>query len=110
MVAHQPFAPDAIFTADVGQGSTPPRVLATPSRYIQGDGILAQLGHYLALVPGRHAVILISAGGLRRDGARIRRGLEEAGAIEADRLGQEVARRVGDAAYRSLHPGQEVHG
>jgi glycerol dehydrogenase len=78
MTDRQPFAPDSIFTG-ISRNSTPPRVLAAPSRYIQGNGVLAQLGHYLALVPSRHPVLLISAGGQQRDGAGIKRGLEEVG-------------------------------
>jgi len=78
MNVHELFAPDAIFGGGPA-GASPPRVLAAPSRYIQGDGVLSQLGRYLPLVPSRRAVILISAGGQRRDGARIAGGLEEAG-------------------------------
>jgi glycerol dehydrogenase len=79
MSAHQPFTPDAVFGAGATQGSTPPQVLAAPSRYIQGDGVLTQLGRYLALVPSRRTAVLISAGGQQRDGARVARGLESAG-------------------------------
>lgn len=78
MQTHELFMPNAVF-GDNAAGRMPPRVLAAPSRYIQGDGVLGQLGHYLALVPSRRTVILISAGGQQRDGARIARGLEQAG-------------------------------
>jgi hypothetical protein len=44
----------------------PPQVLAAPSRYIQGDGVLNHLGRYLTVVPTRRTAILISAGGPRR--------------------------------------------
>jgi hypothetical protein len=60
-----PFSPDAIFAAG---HATLPAVLAAPARYIQGNGVLGQLGQYLSLVPSRRPVILISAGGQRRDG------------------------------------------
>jgi glycerol dehydrogenase len=79
MHTHQPFAPDAVFASGSTHGSTPPQVLAAPSRYIQGDGILTQLGRYLTLVPSRCTAVLISAGGQQRNGARIARGLDEAG-------------------------------
>ena len=72
----QPFLPDAVFgTTD----RAPPQVLAAPSRYIQGDGVLADLGRYLAILRTRHAAILISAAGRQRDGARIEHGLRAAG-------------------------------
>ncbi len=71
-----PFLPDAVFgTTD----KPPPQVLAAPSRYIQGDGVLADLGRYLSIINSRHAAVLISAGGRQRDGLRIERGLKSAG-------------------------------
>jgi glycerol dehydrogenase len=69
-----PFQPDAIFG-----GAAPPQVLAAPSRYIQGDGVLGALGPYLSLIKSRGAAVLISAGGRNRDGARIEHGLKAAG-------------------------------
>ena len=71
-----PFLPDAVFGAS---NSPPPQVFAAPSRYIQGDGVLADLGRYLSLINSRHSAVLISAGGRRRDGVRIARGLQAAG-------------------------------
>ena len=71
-----PFLPGSVF------GSTdraPPQVLAAPSRYIQGDGVLADLGRYLSILRARHAAVLISAAGRKRDGERIERGLRAAG-------------------------------
>ena len=71
-----PFLPDTVFAH---QHHTPPQVLAAPSRYIQGDGVLADLGRYVAMINSRHAAVLISAGGHKRDGARIEQGLQAAG-------------------------------
>ena len=71
-----PFLPDAVFGTS---NSTPPQVFAAPSRYIQGDGVLAELGRYLSIINSRHPAVLISAGGRQRDGARIERGLQAAG-------------------------------
>lgn len=75
MHVHEPFLPTAIY----GGNANPPQVLAAPSRYIQGAGVLDQLGAYLALVPARRAAVLTSAGGARRAGARVRRSLDAAG-------------------------------
>jgi glycerol dehydrogenase len=71
-----PFLPDAVFACD---HRTPPQVLAAPSRYIQGDGVLAELGRYVAMINSRHAAVLISAGGRKREGARIEQSLKAAG-------------------------------
>ena len=71
-----PFFPDAVFG---GAHRKPPQVLAAPSRYIQGDGVLADLGRYVSIINSRHAAVLISAGGRQRDGARIAQGLQAAG-------------------------------
>lgn len=71
-----PFLPDAVFGTS---NRTPPQVFAAPSRYIQGDGVLAELGRYLSIINSRHTAVLISAGGRQRDGARIERGLQAAG-------------------------------
>ena len=80
MADRQPFTPHTVFGVGISSAEgTPPQVLAAPSRYIQGDGVLGQLGRYLPVVPSRRTAILISAGGQRRDGARIKAGLDAAG-------------------------------
>ena len=43
------------------------RVFISPSRYVQGPGELARLGEYTKAY-GVHALVIISAGGLRRFG------------------------------------------
>jgi glycerol dehydrogenase len=75
---HQPspFFPESVFQNALGPL---PQVLAAPSRYIQGAGVLDQLGGYLSLVPARRVVLYLTAGGERRDGARIKRSLDAAG-------------------------------
>ena len=76
----EPFSPHAVFGVGISAtDGVPPQVLAAPSRYIQGDGVLNQLGRYLAVMPTRCTAILISAGGQRREGARIKAGLDAAG-------------------------------
>jgi glycerol dehydrogenase len=80
MTDRQPFTPHTVFGVGISAAEgAPPQVLAAPSRYIQGDGVLAQLGRYLPVVPSRRTAILISAGGQRREGARIKAGLDAAG-------------------------------
>ena len=80
MPDRQPFTPHTVFGLGISAAEgTPPQVLAAPSRYIQGDGVLGQLGRYLPVVPSRRTAVLISAGGQRREGAPIKAGLDAAG-------------------------------
>jgi glycerol dehydrogenase len=80
MTSREAFSPHAVFGAGIASSSdTPPSVLAAPSRYIQGDGVLGQLGRYLPVLPSRRTAILVSAGGERRDGTRIKASLDAAG-------------------------------
>jgi glycerol dehydrogenase len=80
MADQEPFSPHGIFGVGISTPEgPPPQVLAAPSRYIQGDGVLGQLGRYLPVVPSRRTAILISAGGQRRDSSRIKAGLDAAG-------------------------------
>jgi glycerol dehydrogenase len=79
MSEHAPFSPHPIYGVGLSPDGAPPQVLAAPSRYVQGDGVLGQLGRYLTAVPTRRTAILIRAGGRRREGSRIEAGLEAAG-------------------------------
>ena len=53
------------------------RVFISPSRYVQGPGELARLGDYTKAY-GAHALVVISAGGLRRFGDVVSKSLEAA--------------------------------
>jgi glycerol dehydrogenase len=74
-----PYMPESVFSREDGEHRCVPRVLIAPSRYIQGSGILDHLGHYLSIVPSKRAAVLLSAGGQRRDGARLSTSLRRAG-------------------------------
>ncbi|HIY50729.1 MAG TPA: glycerol dehydrogenase [Candidatus Olsenella avicola] len=54
------------------------RVFISPSKYVQGPGELAHLGSYVKAY-GAHALVVISAGGLRRSGDVISASFAEAG-------------------------------
>lgn len=54
------------------------RIFISPSKYVQGPGELAHLGEYVKAY-GAHALVVISAGGLRRSGDAITASLETAG-------------------------------
>lgn len=88
MTAVQPYYPQAVFGGRPEDPLTVPRVLIAPHRYIQGRGALDQLGQYIAVLPSRRPLMLISAGGEKRFGEKIRRSLEQAGAQEVTRIFQ----------------------
>lgn len=71
MSAPIPYLPQSVFAAEDGRHGIVPQALIAPPRYIQGRNVLEQLGRYLSLIPSSNAAILISAGGQRRDGARL---------------------------------------
>lgn len=65
----KPYLPQDIFAPEGTDLSSESRVLIAPPRYIQGKGVMDNLGRYLSLVPCTRAAILMSAGG----GATLRR-------------------------------------
>ena len=75
MTASVEYSPKPIFSlADTGR-KMPPVGLIAPARYLQGPGLLDQLGRFLALLPSTRPAVYISAGGLRRHGQRLLNGL-----------------------------------
>ncbi len=74
-----PYLPQSLFVHENGEPGSVPHVLIGPARYIQGSGTLDHLGRYLSIVPSRRAAVLLSAGGRRRDGARLAQSLGNAG-------------------------------
>lgn len=54
-----------------GEGSSVPRVMVAPQRYIQGEGVLDHVGRYLSLVKAQRVAMLISKRGQGADGVRI---------------------------------------
>ena len=72
------YTPETIFGIKTGPNETIPRVMISPARYVQGDGVLDYLGRYLELVPGKNVAILISENGQERFGERISQSLKNA--------------------------------
>ena len=67
------------------------RIFISPSKYVQGPGELARLGTYAASY-GKKALVLISAGGMRRSGDVVRASFEEAGVgLAFDEFGGECS-------------------
>ena len=75
----EPYFPDPIFSVEDGPTPSVPRVLIAPGRYVQGPGVLAHLGRYLAPLGVRRPAVLASEGGHVREGSSIVAGLKEAG-------------------------------
>jgi glycerol dehydrogenase len=90
-----PYSPLAVFAPE-GDRHGVPRVFISPQRYVQGDGVLDSLGRYLSLVPSRCAAVLISAGGLRRDGDRI------LASLRAEGIGAVVATFGGECSLEEI--------
>ena len=81
MTAGPEYSPKPIFSLEETGRETPPFGLIAPARYVQGPGLLDELGHFLALVPSTRPAVLISAGGLRRHREQLLAGL---GAMESE--------------------------
>ncbi len=72
----EPYFPQLIFASPSGKT---PRVMIAPPRYIQGDGVLDDLGRYLSLIKAKRSAVLISKRGLQADGIRILASMKAAG-------------------------------
>lgn len=72
-----PFLPREIYGAD--EAGSPARVFIAPGRYIQGVGALDRLGLYLTPLGVRRVGLLLTEGGRRRHGSRLRTALETEG-------------------------------
>ncbi|MEW6145574.1 MAG: glycerol dehydrogenase [Thermodesulfobacteriota bacterium] len=77
--APETFTPAKVFSAEASSNKIIPNVLNSPQKYIQGDGVLNDLGLYLGLIHSRHAAVLISEGGNRRFGGPIAESLKRSG-------------------------------
>ncbi len=69
------FSPKPIFSLEGTDRDTPPTGLIAPARYVQGPGLLDQLGVFLELVPSTRPAVYISPGGMRRHGEQLLSGL-----------------------------------
>ena len=73
------YLPWDVFAPAMANESDKPRVFIAPQRYIQGKGVLANLGRYLSLLRVTRAAVLISERGRRTDGAPALDSLRRAG-------------------------------
>ena len=75
---HQLYARGASDISATAAGSVP-RVFIAPQRYIQGDGVLDDIGRYMTLVDADRVAILLSVRCRSNEGERLIRGLATAG-------------------------------
>ena len=73
------YMPHEILAPPGRDGLPAPRVFIAPARYIQGRGVLRSVGRYLTLLKPKRAALLMSARGLRGDGATLLASLRDAG-------------------------------
>lgn len=73
------YLPNEIFAPSDRGGRPAPRVFISPGRYVQGPGVLREVGRYLTLLRAKRAVLLMSARGLRGDGVTLLASLRAAG-------------------------------
>lgn len=65
------FYPQAIYAPGGGDGQRVPRVFISPQRYIQGIGVLDDIGRFLSLIGTKRAALMASKRGLGADGRRV---------------------------------------
>lgn len=79
------YMPHEIFAPSDRGGLPAPRVFIAPGRYVQGRGVLRAVGRYLTLLKPKRAALLMSARGLRGDGATLLASLRDAGIEPVER-------------------------
>ena len=72
------YNPQEYFCGD-SQSEQSPRVIIGPHRYIQGDGVLNNIGRYISGLDIQKPGVLITKGGMKRIGERVLNSLNEAG-------------------------------
>lgn len=69
-----PFIPSSLFGAPKAT-----RVFISPSRYVQGPGVIGHLGEYLSLIEAERVAVLASPRRIESSGSTIRRSLRRSG-------------------------------
>ncbi len=69
-MAQAPYLPAAVYAGEPHNQPTP-RVMLAPPKYIQGAGVLEQIGRYLGIYEFKHVAILASARGHGAQAAQI---------------------------------------
>ncbi|MCB1645506.1 MAG: glycerol dehydrogenase [Pseudomonadales bacterium] len=79
-----PYYPHPIYS-DAGPAAQVPRAFISPGSYIQGPGVLANIGRYMAITGTQHPWVMLSTGGERRFGELLSKSFADAG-IEWQRV------------------------
>ncbi len=74
-----PYSPQELFSGTADERQEPPRVLIFPHRYIQGNGIIDRLGHYLSVISSCRPAVLMTEGGEKRFGDRVEKSFSSVG-------------------------------
>ena len=69
------YLPQKLFSGSPDERLNPPHVLIFPHRYIQGNGVIDHLGHYLSVISSSRPAVLMTEGGKRRFGGRVEKSL-----------------------------------
>ena len=69
------YDPATVFAPENEPAAARPRVFIAPQRYVQGEGVLDNVGRYLRLLNVQHVGILMSARGQSSEGPRLRESL-----------------------------------
>lgn len=96
-----PFSPIQHYARS--DGGAPPRVFGSPQRYIQGDGVLDRLGHYMSSLGSKRAGVLMSARCESAEGKRVLSSLDAYGIQGSTaRFGGECSRQEIDLHVAAL--------
>jgi glycerol dehydrogenase len=79
MSTAEPYMPMSVFMPAVGSGRAVPRAFIAPNRYVQGPGVLNDVGRYLSITHIRRVAILMLARGARHEGLTLEAGLRASG-------------------------------
>ena len=82
--------------AVASDGQAQPRVFGSPSRYVQGDGVIDQAGHYLHRLGMRRSAVLLSNRSQENEGQRLIASAHEAG------ISLEILTFNGECSYEEV--------
>jgi glycerol dehydrogenase len=95
------YSPQELFAADAPMEKVP-RVIIAPHRYIQGNGVLDNLGRYISTLNSKRPALFITKGGEKRFGKRVRQAIQSCGSepmtlyFEGECSFPEIQRHVDD--------------
>jgi glycerol dehydrogenase len=79
MATPSAFSPQEIYGQVADEKAGPPGVLIFPHRYIQGPDVFDFLGKYISVLPSNRPAVLVSVGGQKRFGDRLKKSFQSSG-------------------------------